>query len=402
MNRPVRSADPGRSARIAHRMSEIEPFHVIDVFTRAMELESAGRSIVYMAVGEPDFPTPQPILDAAQVFLKGGRVPYTQSLGVPALRTAIADFYRERFDVVVPAQRIVVTAGASAALLLALGVLVDPGDEVLMADPGYPCNRQFVRAMSGVPRTLPAGPAEHYQLSAEQVRRHWGPHTVGAIVASPSNPCGTTIATDELARIAGEVDARNGRLVVDEIYLGLSYDGLATSALSLSSELFVVNSFSKYFHMTGWRLGWLVVPETYVREVEKLAQNLYISPSTIAQQAALAAFGPETIDIVEARRREFKARRDYVVPELRRLGFGVPITPEGAFYVYADCSAFTDDSYAFAFEALEQAGVAFTPGRDFGDHLPERHIRFTYANSLENLKEGIARLERWLAGRRGA
>jgi aspartate/methionine/tyrosine aminotransferase len=388
-----------RTVRIAARMREIEPFRVIDVFTRAKQLEAQGRAIVYMAVGEPDFPTPQPILDAAARFVAAGNVPYTQSLGIPPLKEAIARFYGERYGVRVPPERIAVTAGASAALLLALGVLVDPGDEVLMADPGYPCNRQFVRAMSGVPRTLPSGVDDRYQLGAHHIREHWTARSVAAIVASPSNPCGTTIAHDELGRVAAEVDRRGGRLVVDEIYLGLSYDSEARTALGLSDELFVVNSFSKYFHMTGWRLGWLVAPEAYVREVEKLAQNLYIAPSTVAQYAGLAAFGPDTLAIAEARRAEFKARRDYLVPALRRLGFGVPLMPEGAFYVYADCSAFTDDSYAFAFEALEQAGVAFTPGIDFGEHLAGRHVRFTYANSLDNLREGVARLERWLGAR---
>lgn len=394
------SAGPARPARVAARMREIEPFHVIDVFTRAKELEAEGRAIVYMAVGEPDFPTPQPILDAAARCVAAGQVPYTQSLGIPPLREAIANFYRERYGLRVPPERIAVTAGASAALLLALGVLVDPGDEVLMADPGYPCNRQFVRAMSGVPRGVPSGPDDHYQLAAHHIREHWAGRTVAAIVASPSNPCGTTIDYDELRRVVAEVDERDGRLVVDEIYLGLSYDGDSRSALGLSDELFVVNSFSKYFHMTGWRLGWLVVPDAYVREVEKLAQNLYIAPSTVAQYAGLAAFDRETLAIAESRRAEFKTRRDFLVPELRRLGFGVPIMPEGAFYVYADCSRFTGDSYAFAFEALEQAGVAFTPGIDFGDYLAGRHVRFTYANSLDNLREGVGRLERWLAGRR--
>lgn len=382
---------------VAARMDEIEPFHALEVLTRATALAEQGRSIVSLAVGEPDFPTPQPIVDAAAASLRGGRVPYTHALGLPALREAIAGFYRRRLGVDVDPGRIVVTAGASAALMLTMGVLADPGDEFLMPDPGYPCNRQFVRVMGGIPRALPVGPGDAYQPDPGQVRSAWGTSTRGVVLASPSNPCGSLIPRDALQAIAEEVRTRRGTLVVDEIYLGLTYGQAPRSALELGDDLFVVSSFSKYFQMTGWRLGWLVAPPGMVREIEKLAQNLYIAPSTIAQHAALAAFDDATIALLEERREEFHRRRDFLVPELKRIGFRVPRMPEGAFYVYADCSALAPDSMAFAMEVLEGAGVAITPGRDFGSHGAERHVRFTYASSIDTLREAVTRIERWLA-----
>jgi aspartate/methionine/tyrosine aminotransferase len=297
----------------------------------------------------------------------------------------------------------VVTPGASGALLLACGVTVDPGARVLMADPGYPCNRHFVRFCEGEAVGVPVGAESGYQLDAARVAQAWTPRTAGVLLASPSNPTGTLVPEAELRAIHGEVRGRGGVLMVDEIYHGLTYGCDAHTALALSDDIFVVNSFSKYFGMTGWRLGWLVAPERYLREVEKLAQNLFISPSTVAQHAALAAFALETVAILEQRREEFRRRRDFLLPALRELGFGIPITPEGAFYVYADCSRFTDDSQRFALDLLERAGVAITPGLDFGRHRPDRHVRFAYTTSMERLAEGVARLRRhlgrtWRAG----
>jgi aspartate/methionine/tyrosine aminotransferase len=386
----------GNGARgLAARMRDIAPFHVMEVQTAARALEARGRSVIHMEIGEPDFPTPRPVLEAARAGIADGKVYYTSALGLPELRTAIARHYRDHYRVEVAPERIVVTAGSSAALLLTLALIIDRDQQILLADPAYPCNRNFVRTLEGEALGIPVGPESNYQLTAALVERHWTPRTRGVLIASPSNPTGTSIARDELERIRQVVAARSGALIVDEIYLGLSYDDRARTALELSSELFVISSFSKYFNMTGWRLGWLVAPEQHVRDVEKLAQNLYISPAAPSQRAALGCFAPETLAILEERRREFQARRDVLVPRLRELGFGVPVTPSGGFFVYADCSAF-GDSERFALEALEATGVAFTPGMDFGRHRPEAHVRFAYTIARPLIEEGTQRLARWL------
>ncbi len=383
-------------AGIARRMNDIAPFHVMELLTRARQLEAEGRDIVHMEVGEPDFPTPRPVIEAAGAFIRGGKVFYTPALGITALREAIARHYLERYGVGISPERIAVTAGSSAALLLALGVLIDPGDELLLADPGYPCNRHFVRTLEGVPRAIPVGPESGYQPTAGQTARHWTPRSKGLLVASPSNPTGTLIEPATLAALHECVAARGGALLVDEIYHGLTYDCAAQTALALSDDIFVINSFSKYFGMTGWRLGWLVAPQRFVRDIEKLAQNLFISPSAPAQHAALAAFAPETLAVLEERRGEFRDRRDYLLPALRRLGFRIAAEPHGAFYLYADSSGLAQDSQALAIRLLEEAGVAITPGLDFGDNAPQRHVRFAYTVALEKLQEGVARLARHL------
>ncbi len=385
-----------RELPVARRMGEIEPFHVMELLARARELEATGRSIIHMEIGEPDFITPQPIIEAAQRALAEGRTHYTPALGLPALREAISGFYQSRYGVAVPARRIIITPGASGALLLALGVLLDRDSEVLMADPGYPCNRHFVRFIEGRSQGIAVGPDTDYQLTADLLARHWSEATRAAMVATPSNPTGTLIAADELATMATLARERGGALLVDEIYHSLIYDQATPSALALSDDLFVINSFSKYFCMTGWRLGWLVVPDAYVRQVEKLAQNLFIAAPTLAQHAALAAFDEATLAILEDHRLAFQQRRDFLVPALCELGFDIPVKPQGAFYLYADCSRLSDDSFRFAGELLEQAGVAVTPGIDFGNYLPERHLRFAYTTSLENLAEGVERIRRFL------
>lgn len=373
-------------------MAHIAPFEVMEIQTAARELERQGKDVIHMEIGEPDFTTPRPIVDAAIAALNEKAMFYTSALGIPPLREAIAEFYAVKYGVSVSPDRIIVTAGSSAALLLAFGVLLDAGDEVLMADPGYPCNRHFVRAMEGVPRPIAVGPEHSYQLAAPHIRAHWNARTVATLVASPSNPTGTLIAPDELKRIHTEVTARGGMLLVDEIYQGLTYGVAASTALSISDDLFVINSFSKYFQMTGWRLGWLVVPPAYVREVEKLAQNLFISASTPAQYAALAAFLPETIAIVEARRAEFQARRDFLLPALREIGFNIPVVPQGAFYIYADSSQIATDSFELSGKILREAHVALTPGKDFGHAAPERHIRIAYTQTVARLSEAIERM----------
>jgi aspartate/methionine/tyrosine aminotransferase len=380
--------------RLAARMAYIEPFEVMEIQTLARQLEAQGKKVIHMEIGEPDFTTPRPIVEAAIRALNERPMFYTSALGIMPLREAIAGFYQSKYGVTVAPQRIVVTAGSSAALLLAMGVLLNAADEVLMADPGYPCNRHFVRTLEAVPRTIPVGPDSAYQLTHEHVGQHWGPRTVATLVASPSNPTGTLVTPDELKAIHAATIARGGTLIVDEIYQGLTYGVAPSTALAFGDDLFVINSFSKYFQMTGWRLGWLVVPPAYVREVETLAQNLFISASAPAQYAALAAFKPETIAILEQRRAEFEARRDFLIPALKELGFGVPVMPGGAFYIYADCSRLASGSFDLSRRILMEAHVAITPGKDFGANEPEKHVRIAYTNSIGTLREAVGRIRR--------
>jgi aspartate/methionine/tyrosine aminotransferase len=324
---------------------------------------------------------------------------YTHATGLPALREAISTHYKLRFELDVPADRIVITAGASGALLLACAALIGRDSEVLMPDPSYPCNRHFVAAFEGRATMIPCGPLERFQLTAAMVRAHWSERTTGVLLASPSNPTGTSIPTDELRAIAEAVRERGGFTLVDEIYQGLRYDAQPESALALGEDLIVINSFSKYFNMTGWRLGWLVVPPTMLPAIEKLAQNMFICASSIAQQAALACFTPEATSIFESRKEEFRRRRDYLVPALKQLGFDIPVIPDGAFYIYVDCAAFTHDTDAFARELLDQTGVVLVPGLDFGDYAARRYLRVSYATSMEHLAEAVERLGNYLAGR---
>ena len=383
-------------AELAARVAEIAPFHVMEVQTAARALEAAGRSVVHMEIGEPDFPTPGPVIGAAQRAIADGAIYYTSALGLPELRAAIARHYADHYGVAVAPERIIVSAGSSAALLLVVALIVNRDDRILMTDPGYPCNRHFVRVLEGDPVGIPVGPESNYQLTAESIERHWTPATRGVLIASPSNPTGTSVPRDEMRKIVGTVADLGGRLIVDEIYLGLTYDHTPRSALELADDAFVISSFSKYFNMTGWRLGWVVAPERHVRDLEKLAQNLYISPATPSQRAALACFLPQTLAIVEERRLAFRARRDLLVPALRAMGFGVPVMPDGGFFVYADCSRFTGDSEQFCRDVLEGAGVAITPGVDFGRHRAAAHVRFAYTIEQAKLEDGIARLARFL------
>lgn len=389
-NSPVKAP---RLQRIAQRMRGIAPFEVMEIQTAARALEAQGHDVIHMEIGEPDFTTPAPIVDAAIAAMRNERMFYTSALGIPPLREAIAGWYGSRFRVKVDPARVVVTAGSSAALLLVLGVLLDSGDEVLMADPGYPCNRHFVRALDGIPVSIPCGPAEHYQLTTSALVTRWRSRARAALVATPSNPTGTLMSREELTRLNDAVRVRAGAMIVDEIYQGLTYGQEPTTAAALGEDVFVINSFSKYFQMTGWRIGWALVPPAYLRAVETLAQNLFISPSAPAQYAALAAFRPETIAIVEERRRELQRRRDFLVPALQEAGFKVPVMPEGAFYVYADSTALDTDSYTLASRILQQCHVAVTPGKDFGTAAPEKYIRFAYTQPVERLSIAIDRIQ---------
>ena len=416
---------PHPAALLAHpaaaRMAQIESFYAMEIMREAAALEHAGRSIIYLCVGEPDFVAPAAVMDAADAAARRGDTHYTVALGIAPLRAAIAGFYTTRYGFALPAERVAVTAGASGALLILFGTLVNPGDEWLMPDPTYPCNRRFVSLFGGTTKLIPCGASGNYQLTPELVERHWGPNTRGVMLASPSNPTGTTVSPEAMRGIHKAVRAHGGALVVDEIYHGLTYTpapsggrvgnpaghplgDLAGSkrfteeptALTLGDDVFVVNSFSKYFSMTGWRLGWLAAPAAHMAQIEKLAQNLFICPSTIAQHAALECFAPASLAIYEERRAEFAARRDYLVPALRDLGFKIPHTPEGAFYVYADVSAFSDDSFRFCTEVLHGAGVAITPGRDFGDVDAHKYVRLTYTIDIARLQEVVARLKTFL------
>lgn len=392
--------------KLAGRLDSIEPFYVMecakaaDAIARSPECDPArgGEPMIYLNIGEPDFTAPPAVQAAAEACLRAGSTQYTHATGLPALRERIAAWYGTRFGLDIAPERIVVTAGASAALQLACLALFEPGDEVLMPDPSYPCNRHFVAAAGARARLLPASPAARFQLDAAGVAAHWTPATRGVLLASPSNPTGTSIAPAEMAAIVEAVRARGGVTLVDEIYLGLGYDdAFGASALALGDDVISINSFSKYFNMTGWRLGWMVLPPALVGPVERLAQNLYICASTIAQRAALACFEPESIALYEQRRAEFRRRRDYVVPALQGLGLAVPVQPDGAFYVWADCSRHAASSWDLCFDLMQRAHVALTPGRDFGPAAAERYLRLSFANSMEQLHTAMARLQRALA-----
>jgi aspartate/methionine/tyrosine aminotransferase len=380
----------------AARVAEIAPFHVMEVQTAARALEAAGRTVVHMEIGEPDFPTPAPVIAAAQQAIAAGDLYYTSALGLPSLREAIARHYHDHYGVDLSPERVVVTAGSSAALLLVLALLVNRDDRILLADPNYPCNRHFVRVLEGEPVGVAVGPDTSYQLTASLVAERWDSRTRGVLIASPSNPTGTCVPREEMRLIADAVSQRGGHLIVDEIYLGLTYGSQPRSVLDFAHDAFVISSFSKYFNMTGWRLGWLVAPEHHVRDIEKLAQNLYISPASPSQRAALACFAPETLAILEARRQAFERRRDLLVPALRNLGFRIPVMPTGGFFVYADVGDLTDDSERFCRDVLEGSGVAFTPGVDFGAHRASRHVRLAYTIDDAKLADGVQRLTRFL------
>ncbi|APW40799.1 aminotransferase [Rhodoferax koreense] len=392
--------------RISQRAQAIEPFYVMEVAKAASalaaEVADSERPMIFLNIGEPDFTAPPLVQQAAARAITEGATQYTQALGLMPLRERISAWYASRFGVDVPAGRIVITAGASAALQLACLALIDAGDEILMPDPSYPCNRHFVSAADGKAVLIPTTAEERFQLSAAKVEAAWSAKTRGVLLASPSNPTGTSIHPEELRRIHEVVTRKGGITVIDEIYLGLSHDpAFGQSALAIDDQIISINSFSKYFNMTGWRLGWLVVPEALVPVVERIAQNLFICASTVAQHAALACFEPESLAEYERRRAEFKARRDYFIPALRSLGFSVPVEPDGAFYAWADCSEICSrlgitGSWDFAFEVMRRAHVAVTPGRDFGTADTGHFVRFSTANSMAQLQTAVARLREML------
>jgi aspartate/methionine/tyrosine aminotransferase len=364
------------------------------VLARAHALEAAGRRVLHLEIGEPDFTAPEPVVEAGVRALRDGLTAYTATLGLPALREAIAGHYASRFSIKISPERIAVTAGASGGLLTSAALYVNPGDEILVPDPGYPGYRHFVRAFEGVARALPVSAAENFQPTFGMVREAWGPRTKGVLLGSPSNPTGTLIEAEELRNIAQFIAERGGVLMVDEIYQGLVYGVAPLTALGLPGEVVIINSFSKYFCMTGWRLGWVVLPEAAVRSFEKLAQHLFISAPSAAQHAACAAFLPHTLSILEERRREFGRRRDFLIPALKTAGLRIPSEPHGAFYAYADCGT---DARRYSLELLEREAVAVTPGVDFGANGTDRFVRFAYTRSLGDLQEAILRIARFSA-----
>ncbi len=384
------------------RINDIQPFHVMALLARAKELEAEGKDIVHMEIGEPDFPTPAPIVEAGIAAISAGDVHYTPAVGLTELREAISTFYQTRYNVSISSNRVVITPGASGALMLALGVIMQEGDEVLLADPGYPCNRNFVRFLSGKTRSISVDASTGYQLTLKHLKENWKPNTSAVIVASPSNPTGTLLAKDELVAMALFIKEQGAYLIVDEIYHGLVYDVEYDTALNLyehrdiDENIIVINSFSKYFNMTGWRLGWVVAPEKLVKDMDKLAQNIFLAAPTPAQYAALAAFNEETISILEKHKEEFKQRRDFLLPKLKELGFKIEVEPQGAFYIYANCEKFSKDSYKFAYDLLENIGVAITPGKDFGSNKADTFVRFAYTTSIDRLAEGVKRLNNYL------
>lgn len=391
--------------RLAERLAHIQPFYVMEVAkaaarvaqTAACDPAQGGTPMIYLNIGEPDFGAAPAVVSAAQQLLARQQTPYTQATGLPALRQAIARWYAQRYQLDVDPARIVVTAGASAALQLITLALFDRGDEVLMPDPCYPCNRHFVAATGAQARLLPTSAAQRFQADAQAIENAWTPATRGVLLASPSNPTGTSIEPAEMARIVQAVRQRGGVTIVDEIYTALSHDRrFDVSALALGEDVISVNSFSKYFGMTGWRLGWLVLPPALVEPVERLAQNLYICPSTVSQHAALACFTPESIAEFERRRAELGARRELVLQGLQDIGLPVPVEPDGAFYVWADVSRFFDDSWDACHHWIDTAHVALTPGKDFGPAHARAHARLSYATARPALVEALARLRRQL------
>ena len=383
------------AANPAKKTQGISPFYVMDLLRRAKQLEDQGRSIIHMEIGEPDFPTPQAIIDAGIHLLQSGEVKYTPAAGLPHLRKEIADFY-QRQGISVPVERIFITPGASGALLLELGSSLNAGDKVLLADPCYPCNRNFVTLLEGRVQAIPVDETTRYHLNAQIIKQHWTDSTKAVLVASPSNPTGTLIDADDLKQAVAMVDDLGGCFYSDEIYHGLVYGREAVSALKFSDQVFVINSFSKYFGMTGWRIGWLVVPEQFIGVIERMAQNLFIATSTVAQYAAIAAFAEETQIELERRRAELAMRRDFLYEGLLRMGFDIPIKPDGAFYIYANAAHFTDNSGQFALDLLEEEGVAVTPGKDFGEYNAPHMLRFAYTLPIDKMSIALQRLQRFI------
>lgn len=384
--------------KIAQRAKKIAPFQVMAILEQAQELQTKGHDVIHLEVGEPDFATPHTIKQAAINAIEQGRTGYTPALGLPQLRAKIAEHYQKEFQVEISPQRIIITNGASGALQLLMAARVEAGDQVIMASPGYPCNQHFVSTFSGQAKLVATQAVDDFQLTAKQVSEHWQPGKSQAVLlASPANPTGAVLAPAQLKEIYQQVTELNGELWLDEIYQGLLYDQASSTALSIADDIVVLNSFSKYFAMTGWRLGWMVVPEHYVEPINRLAQNLFLAPSTPAQWGAMAAFDEQTLAIVKERVAELKQRRDYLLAELPRLGFKIAAKPSGAFYIYLDVSQLTDNSELFCQALLQQSYVALTPGTDFDQTNGQHYIRLAYAAPLPRLQQAVERIKDFIS-----
>lgn len=389
---------------MSRRARESQPFRAMVFGERADEMIARSISVIKLSLGEPDFGAPPAVRDAMREQYDGRALPYTAALGLPELRRAIADFYHERHHVDIDPRRIVITAGGSAALLLATALTVDPGDEVIVADPSYPCNRELIRSFEGVVVDVPTSAATRFHLNAELVDRAWSERTKAVMVTSPSNPTGTTIDFDVLKGVCDLARLRGAWRIIDETYLDLADrepDGSEVrSALLADPDAIICNSFSKFFGMTGWRLGWAVVPEYTIEAVDDLATNYYLCAHTPTQHAALACFTPESLAVCEERRQELLARRRIVVSGLERIGLPLEVVPNGAFYAYFSVAGTGLDAWTFCERALEEAHVALTPGRDFGPATADTHVRLSYAASREALTEGLSRLGKFVASLR--
>ncbi|AFL04016.1 aminotransferase class I/II-fold pyridoxal phosphate-dependent enzyme [Bifidobacterium bifidum] len=389
---------------MSRRAREAQPFRAMVFGERADEMIARSISVIKLSLGEPDFGAPPAVRDAMREQYDGRALPYTAALGLPELRRAIADFYHERHHVDIDPRRIVITAGGSAALLLATALTVDPGDEVIVADPSYPCNRELIRSFEGVVVDVPTSAATRFHLNAELVDRAWSERTKAVMVTSPSNPTGTTIDFDVLKGVCDLARFRGAWRIIDETYLDLADrepDGSEVrSALLADPDAIICNSFSKFFGMTGWRLGWAVVPEYTIEAVDDLATNYYLCAHTPTQHAALACFTPESLAVCEERRQELLARRRIVVSGLERIGLPLEVVPNGAFYAYFSVAGTGLDAWTFCERALEEAHVALTPGRDFGPATADTHVRLSYAASREALTEGLSRLGKFVASLR--
>jgi aspartate/methionine/tyrosine aminotransferase len=381
---------------LSQRAKNLSPFHVMDILAQAKALTQQGKTIYHMEVGEPDFATAECIINAGIDALKQLKTHYTPALGLPELRHAVADYYDRKFSVKIKPERIIITPGASGALQLAMACLLDVGENVLLPDPGYPCNKNIAQVLAVEPITVPVSAENAYQLDAASIAKYWGDKTRAVMVATPSNPTGTLLPESQLKEICHIVEQNKGTLIVDEIYQGLVYDVDDYTALAISDECFVINSFSKYFGMTGWRIGWMVVPEFYADAIDRIAQNIFLAPATMSQYAALTALKAETQIELDARRDEFKRRRDFLLPALEQLGFKIAVQPQGAFYIYANCEKFTDDSYDWVNQLLIKQGVALTPGLDFGDYQANIHCRFAYTQSLDVLERAVDKIDAFI------
>jgi len=371
-------------------IDQIEPFRVMQLLERAKELEAEGREIIHMEIGEPDFLTPPAVIEAAKHHLDHHNQFYTPSTGAPALQQALSNWYRDEYDIDVVPERILITPGTSGAFSLIYAALLEAGESVLLPDPGYPCQRNFIRLAGADPINIPVGPESRYHLSSELVEANWQQGTRAAVVINPSNPTGTLIEPEELKRISSVCRKRGGYLISDEIYHGLTYGTKAPCALKFDDNAIVVNGFSKRWAMTGWRIGWIIVPEELIDPCRRVMQNIFIAASTLSQYAAIAALKEKAS--IEAMREAYDERRQFLLKELPRLGFDIVVEPQGAFYIYANVEKLTNDSKTFCWRLLEEKGVAVTPGEDFGSFKSAAHLRFSYATSMENLQEGIHRL----------